>query len=561
MSAADTVHAYHQRTKHRLDRYAAGPDHLDWDTQPAAFRRWQGTRWYSLPRQVPEMDIPWSALGDERPPAPFDLDNLSRLLRLTAAITAWKQYGPSRWALRAHPSSGNLHPTETWVVAYWVEGLADGLYHYQNERHTVEWRASTLTAADSSGLWLGFTSIPWREAWKYGERAFRYCQLDMGHVLAAVACAAALFGWRPRLVSLDHAALAHCLGTDRAEDFIGVEAEEPEALVALHAPGPGAVPLPPLDWDEWSGVPSLLDPRPMYRWPVLDEVAAATRGSLHPSPAGGGGAGGEGKAFACEKTDPLPKPPPGPTAGVASPAGYGGVKHASRNPACAPLAGEGVPATRVILNRRSAQAFDGRSVMPGPVFRRILSALLPDASPHVSPVWRLWDRPPRVHPILLVHRVEGLDPGLYILPRSEAGLRGLGEAMGRAFEWAPADAALPLYRLVSANAQHTARTVSCHQDIAAHGAFTLMFAAEFDGPLAENPAAYRHLHWEAGMLGHCATLEAEAAGWRGTGIGCFFDDADHEVLGLADSRYQVIYHYAVGMALEDTRITTLPAYG
>jgi hypothetical protein len=87
-----------------------------------------------------------------------------------------------------------------------------------------------------------------------------------------------------------------------------------------------------------------------------------------------------------------------------------------------------------------------------------------------------------------------------------------------------------------------------------------MFAAEFDGPLAENPAAYRHLHWEAGMLGHCATLEAEAAGWRGTGFGCFFDDADHEVLGLADSRYQVIYHYALGMPLEDARITTLPAY-
>jgi len=39
-----------------------------------------------------------------------------------------------------------------------------------------------------------------------------------------------------------------------------------------------------------------------------------------------------------------------------------------------------------------------------------------------------------------------------------------------------------------------------------------------------------------------------------------FDDADHEVLGLQDDRFQVIYHYAVGMALEDRRILTLPAY-
>ncbi|MEW6676388.1 MAG: nitroreductase [Pseudomonadota bacterium] len=539
----DTILAYHQRTKHRLERYAAGPDSLDWDAQPAAFRRWSGTRWYSLPRTAPELDIPWSALADARPAAPFDLDNLSRLLRLTMAITAWKQYGEARWALRAHPSSGNLHPTETWVVAYWVDGLADGLYHYQNADHTVEWRASTLTAAETPGLWLGFTSIPWREAWKYGERAFRYCQLDMGHVLGAVAHAAALFGWQARLVPLDHATLARCLGTDRAEDFAGVEAEEAEVMVAIHAPGPGEVPEPPLDWDEWSGLPALLDPRPMYQWPVIDEVMAATRGALPPYPASGRGLGrgtwvGEIGDYSS---------PPALYAPMGAP----------------PLAGEGSdpPATRVILQRRSAQAFDGQSVMPGPVFRRILTSLLPDMATPGSPVWRLWNRTPRVHPVLLVHRVDGLAPGLYILPRSEAGLTGLGAAMRQAFHWTSADPVLPLYQLVAANAERTARTVSCHQDIASCSAFTLMFVAEFDGPLADNPAAYRHLHWEAGMLGHCATLAAEAAGWRGTGIGCFFDDTDHEVLGLADSRYQVLYHYAVGMPLVDARIATLPAYG
>jgi nitroreductase len=37
----------------------------------------------------------------------------------------------------------------------------------------------------------------WREAWKYGERAFRYCQLDTGHAVGALRYAAALLGWRP----------------------------------------------------------------------------------------------------------------------------------------------------------------------------------------------------------------------------------------------------------------------------------------------------------------------------------------------------------------------------
>ncbi len=513
---AATIRAYHERTKHHLDRYAAGPSNLDWDAQPEAFREWLGTRHYPLPRAAASLGIAWRDLTAARPPAPFDTASLGTLLQLTSAITAWKQYGDARWALRAHPSSGNLHPTETWIVAYWVDGLADGLYHYQARSHRVEWRASVLDAAETPGLWLGFSSIHWREAWKYGERALRYCQLDMGHVLAALAYAAALVGWHPRLVSLGHDAMAHCLGLDRAEDYAGVESEDAEVIVALRAePTPNA-PLPPLEWDEWSGLPSRLDPNPLYDWPVIAEAAEATRGVLPAMPAADVSVRAPLEAAEASATD----------------------------------------ASEIILKRRSAQAFDGVSTLPRAEFRRLLASLLPGG----SPVWAMWSRAPRVHPLLFVHRVEGLAPGLYSLARAEAGIAELGQALRAEFEWQVADEVLPLYRLVAANAQRSARTVSCHQDIASNSAFTVMLVAEFDAPIAADPVAWRHLHWEAGMLGHCLTLEAEAAGWRGTGIGCFFDDTDHELLGLMDTRYQVIYHYAIGMPLEDTRITTLPAY-
>ncbi|HNA30897.1 MAG TPA: nitroreductase family protein, partial [Thiobacillaceae bacterium] len=63
-----------------------------------------------------------------------------------------------------------------------------------------------------------------------------------------------------------------------------------------------------------------------------------------------------------------------------------------------------------------------------------------------------------------------------------------------------------------------------------------------------------------GMLGHQLYLEAEAHGWRGTGIGCFFDDAVHDILGLADDRYQVVYHFSVGVPVDDPRLLTRPAY-
>ncbi len=499
---------YHVRTKHHLDRYAAGPGSLDWDAQPDPFRHWRGTAASPLPREVMAGHLLWPRLDQERAAHAFTPESLGSLLRLCAGITAWKQYGPSRWSLRAHPSSGNLHPTETWLISSGIPCLANGLYHYQARDHSLEQRARN--GGGDPGIWLGYSSIPWREAWKYGERAFRYCQLDLGHVLAALAYAAALHGWQPRLLPLDPAGVMGRLGLDRASDFAGVESEEGEVIVSL-TPTDTAPPT----WRDWLGQPSLLDPNPMHQWPVIEEVAAATRG-------------------------PLPILP------------------ALESDTIAPL----VPstssraATQVILQRRSAQAFDGKSVMPHDVFRRLLASLLPGG----SPVWRLWPHPPRVHPAILVHRVEGMKPGLYALPRSSAAQTALAGAMPEMFAWTPVDPDLPLHLLLAAKAERTARTLSCHQDIASHGAATFLFIAEFDAPIQTRPAAWRHLHWEAGMLGHCLGLEAEAAGWRGTGIGCFFDDSVHEVLGLQDTQYQVVYHFAIGMPIDDPRLLTLPAY-
>ncbi len=513
---ADVVRAYHQRTKHRLDAYAAGPGSLDWDAQPDPFRRWLGAETLALPRDAGRRDVDWHALGQPRPAVEPDADALGDLLQLCAGITAWKAYAGSRWALRAHPSSGNLHPTETWVIARGVAGLADGLYHYQSRDHGLERRADGLIEPGPAGLWLGFSSIAWREAWKYGERAFRYCQLDMGHVLAAVASAAALLGWRPRVLALDCATLTAALGLDRTADFAGVETEDAEVILALSPADAGP---PPTRWATWHGLPSLLDPRPMYRWPVIDEVTVASRGM---APA-----------------TPMPAPMPAPVTTVA-----------------------GIGAVEVILKRRSAQSFDGRSILPASLFPRLLSALTPGG----APVWALWPWPPRVHVVMMAHRVEELAAGVYLLPRSEAGADALRQAMRDDLAWENVEPAVTppgtptLRRLVRARCANAARTVSCHQDIAADCAVAFMLVAEFDAPIAENPAAYRHLHWEAGMIGHQLYLEAEAAGWRGTGIGCFFDDAIHDILGLADTRFQVLYHFSVGVPVDDPRLLTLPAY-
>ena len=68
--------------------------------------------------------------------------------------------------------------------------------------------------------------------------------------------------------------------------------------------------------------------------------------------------------------------------------------------------------------------------------------------------------------------------------------------------------------------------------------------------------------WFGDDVFHAAVfrLEAEEAGIRSTGIGCYFDDPVHEVFGISSRDWQSFYHFTVGGPVEDGRLTTLPPY-
>ena len=66
--------------------------------------------------------------------------------------------------------------------------------------------------------------------------------------------------------------------------------------------------------------------------------------------------------------------------------------------------------------------------------------------------------------------------------------------------------------------------------------------------------------FDPGGVGFVGEVEAEAAGIRATGIGCFFDDAMHDVLGIKDLSFQSLYHFTVGGQVEDLRLQTHPPY-
>lgn len=133
---------------------------------------------------------------------------------------------------------------------------------------------------------------------------------------------------------------------------------------------------------------------------------------------------------------------------------------------------------------------------------------------------------------LFVHRVEDLAPGLYRLDNGRLRLQREGGQ-----------------RVMAA-------ALSLGQELAGHSCFTVSFVADFGRAAALFGArAYRFVHHEAGALGQRLYLAAEALGFRGTGIGAFYDDHVHAYLGLdARGPEQVVYHFAVGDPVPDPRM-------
>ena len=147
-SELEIVLRYHERSKHHFNRFAPGPGRLDWANQPDPFRRYAGAVLTRLPLLAPDEEPVSPAYEDLFTPGsvrayPLTLRTLSRFFEYSLALSAWKQAGGTRWALRSNPSSGNLHPTEGYVLIGGIPelGALPGLFHYAPLEHGLERRA------------------------------------------------------------------------------------------------------------------------------------------------------------------------------------------------------------------------------------------------------------------------------------------------------------------------------------------------------------------------------------------------------------------------------------
>lgn len=527
----DQVLAYHDRSKHRPGRYAASLGYLDWDTQPNPFRIYDGAPLHPLARDPLTRGPTWPALFTARPPADLTAAAVATLLLHSLALSAWKQQNTSRWSLRVNPSSGNLHPTEAYLLAPPIQGLSrePALYHYSPLLHALERRTTMPAALWSSltadlpehSLLVGLTSIPWREAWKYGERSFRYCQHDLGHAVAALAFAAALLGWHVHeLPGPGDDALATLLGLPAPT---GPEPELPETLLlispARHLSRETARWTPPAPALAFFAAAPLAGTanelsQSHHPWPLLATIAEATR-----RPPG--------------RADPPPLHTP-----------------------TAPPTDEH-DAAALIRRRRSAVAMDGRTGITRAAFYDLLQRTAPGDLPFTALAG-----PTRVDLAIFVHRVQDLEPGLYLQLRDHERLTRWRSVTTPEFAWTPAPdlpAGLSLHLLRAGDARRTAAAIACGQDIAADGCFALAMLADFTA-LADGPWHYRRLFWETGAIGQALYLGAEALGISATGIGCFFDDPMHDLLGLTTRELQSLYHFTIGGRVDDDRLRTLDPY-
>jgi SagB-type dehydrogenase family enzyme len=198
-----TWREYHDSTKHSTESLRRDQHMLEWANMPDPFRNYEGVPVLDLPADPPSPGVPAMEVlqGGGRPTCASDGSAfLSQFLFHAAAVSATKRVPAAgyQYALRVNPSSGNLHPTEFHFATRGLKQWPDGLYHYRASAHMAEQRAlgdfTAKLGGEPSPIVFILNSIVWREAWKYRQRAYRYCLHDIGHAWEALVLSARAAG-------------------------------------------------------------------------------------------------------------------------------------------------------------------------------------------------------------------------------------------------------------------------------------------------------------------------------------------------------------------------------
>lgn len=548
-SGKEIIYDYHEQTKHKPYRYARSLGYLDWDNEPRPFRRFQETEQIHLPISSVNISPPFHKVifqSEHIIPQPIHIETISHFLLYSLGISAWKEYRGSRWAVRCNPSSGNLHPTETYLIIppQLINNSPALLLHYDPAEHKLEKRAiMTQNNWEKQGLtscakypcfFVALTSIVWREAWKYGERALRYCLLDIGHAIACLAFSVFSLGWNIHYIGISLKNLSISLGLNRSE-YINVEKEFPQIFLMV---SPNNIKeekqlsmamKEPLLFDEWFGIPEKISPKTID-WDIIEEVSSALIESS--------------EEFYLSRVESL-------------------TLHENQEKHL-PYISEFTPSPSsfdLFRKRRSAHAFDINAMLRQNHFFQILKGINYISHELLRKIIPLT---PRTSLLFFIHHVENLMPGIYLYPLSQKTFDKIIPSFFKEVHKIENEENLPLFLCRKGDMRQIAGHLCCGQAIAHDGVLCASIFTDLEEELQNyNGFSYAPLHWEAGFWGQWLYLESEIFNLRGTGIGCFFDD---EIIKITEGNEKKkifinsLYFFTIGKPICDERIKTYPPY-
>ncbi len=483
---------YHERTKYDPETIKAKSKGLDWSRQPVPFKDYKIGSSFDLKPYIQETPDVFA----KKPDAQW-WQRLSRLLFCSYGLTAKMPSMGNTVYLRAAPSAGGLYPTEVYLISRGTPLLPPGLYNYQCRTHSLMhyWESDVWQKLQEACFWhpslestqiaLAITTVFYRSAWRYEDRAYRRIFLDTGHLLGNIELASAVTSYRPHLIGgfVDEA-VNELLYIDSQVE--GASAVLPLAdLLDIKQNLPtGRTTLPSATETDYPRIP---DGELLSYFHFRTQIQPGTSGNLNlPEVRQEKSIEDKFNFPFCQKISTITKP----------------IDWGEKL--------EGLEVT--ILKRRSTRAYRGEDL----TFDE-LKALIDFTYQPQNYIDQGLDSSPDyfdlnlIQTFIAVSGIKGLDTGCYY--------------------YAPK--AQELRQVRFKNFRRDLHFLCLGQDLGRDAAAVLFHTADLKSAVAQyGDRVYRYLHMDAGHLGQRLNLAAIRLNLGVSGIGGFFDDQVNEVLGI-----------------------------
>jgi len=202
LDPAEIVPRLSRADKTQPQALRAGPENARLDAQPNPFREFRGLHanrnWNLRAERIA------TSFAEACTPAALSGCPHHRIgrqaLELSMRPIRMERIRPDRWAvaLQSIERQSSSHPKPN-PLTQTCRARRTGLQnHYLSRDQCPRTAVPGKLPRHTCRLWIGLSSVQWREAWKYGERAFRYCQLDVAMPSARSAMPRARWDGAPR---------------------------------------------------------------------------------------------------------------------------------------------------------------------------------------------------------------------------------------------------------------------------------------------------------------------------------------------------------------------------